>query len=321
MPPQPSSKSALHLARELTKGTAEAAPTVSIPIRGAPKAGRTKTKLPDMSLRGSAVDSYSEADGVYHGTIGWEGDVFADSIGFLLKGILGEEALAGAGPYTHAFNVLNSGDQQPPSHTVWDAYGVNVRRYPGGQVSKLGFAWDDTGLLTYSVDFVTLGDAVVSAPTSAFGTLAPHPAWASTCLIGGVAAYPLSGSLDITRNDAGPVHVQDGNQGPRYMWVGSVALEGKCTLLMEDDVYYQQFIDNTQPTLNFNFATGAGATATGLQLLMSKATWREPAINRAGSYVKLDLGFKGLGNTTDAGVSGGYSPMKATLTNARSTVY
>lgn len=270
-----------------------------------------------MSLRGSAVDSYSEADGVYHGTFTGEGDVFADSIGFLLNGIFGEEAISGSGPYTHAFTVLNSGDQQPPSHTLWDNYGVVVRQYPGGQISKLGFKWEDTGLLQYTFDGLALADSVVSTPTSAYGTLAPQAAWSSTCLIGGSPAYPLSGSLDISRNDAGPVHVQDGNQGPRYIWVGAMVIEGKATLLMEDDTYYTQFINNTQPTLAFNFTQGT----TGLLFTMSKATWRDPTIDRGGSYVKLDIGFKALGNTTDAGLSGGYSPTKVTLSNARATVY
>lgn len=319
MPPFPSSKQALGVAKESVKGTAEATPTSFIPIRTL-KGGRAKTKLPDMSLRGSAVDSYAEADGVYHGLFTVEGDVFADTFGHFLLSIFGEEAVAGAGPYTHAFTCLNSGDQQPPGTTLWDNYSVNVRRYPGGQLSKLGLKWDDTGLLAYTAEAMTLGDATIAAPTTSYGALAPHPAWASTCLIGGVAAYPLSGECNISRA-VEPVHVQDGLQSPRYVWVGAMSVEGKTTLLMEADTYYQQFIDNTQPTLDFVFATGAGASATGLRLLMSKATWRDPTIDRGASYVKLELGFKALGNTTDAGASGGYSPMKATLTDARSTAF
>src|SRR5215213_7127452 len=108
MPPLPSSKQALSLAKETTKGTAIASPTASIPIRSF-TGGREKTKLPDMSLRGSAVDSFAEADGVYHGVFHAEGDVFVDSIGHFLLSILGEEAVSGAGPYTHNFTALNSG--------------------------------------------------------------------------------------------------------------------------------------------------------------------------------------------------------------------
>lgn len=321
MPPFPSSKQALHIAKETTKGTAVAAPTTSFPIREF-TGGRDKTKLPDESLRGSAVDSYSEADGVFHGVFTVSGDVFADSFGHLLLSILGEEAVTGAGaPYAHAFNALNSGDQQPPGHTLWDDYSVSCRRYPGAQCSSLAISWEDNGLLAYEAEFLTLGDTVVAAPVAAYGALAPHPAWASTCLIGGAAAYPLSGECTITRNDAEPIHVQDGLQSPRHIWVGSLSIEGTVVLLMEADTYYQQFIDNTQPTLDFNFTTGAGVAQTGLRLLMSKATWREPEIDRSASYIKLELGYKALGNTTDAGVSAGYSPIKATLSNARATAY
>ena len=320
MPPLPSSKQALHIAKESAKGTAEAAPTASIPVRSF-RGKREKTKLPDMSLRGSAVDSFSEADGVFHGTFNVEGDVFADSFGHWLLSILGEEAVAGAGPYTHAFTGLNTGDQQPPGTTLWDNYSANIRRYPGAQCTALNISWEDNGLLAYSAEFLTMGDTPVAAPVSSYGTLPPYPAWAGTCLIAGVAAYPLGGNCNITRPNSEPVHVQDGSQSPRHIWVGALSVEGSINLLMENDTYYQQFVDNTQPTIDINFATGAGATATGLRLLMSKASWRTPEPDLSSSYVKLNIPYKGLGNTTDAGASGGYSPIKATLTNARSTVY
>lgn len=317
MPPQPSSKQALHLAKEAVKGVAEAAPTESIPIREF-TGGRDKTKLPDMSLRGSAVDSYSEADGVYNGLFNLKGDVFADSIGHLLLGIFGEEALSGAGPYLHAFNVLNSGDQQPPAHTLWDNYSVNIRRYPGAQITDLKFSWADNGLLTYEANALTLADTVVAAPVASYGTLAPLAAWVGICQIGGVAAYPLSGECNISRSNAEAIHVQDGAQGPHAIWVGALVVEGKVTLLMETDVYYQQFIDNTQPTLLFGFTS---APANGFTIQMSKCTWRTPKIDRGSSYVKLDLNYKALGNTTDAGASGGYSLAKISLANSRSAIY
>lgn len=316
MPPFASSKRALHIAKEAVKGTAEAAPTSSIPIRDF-SGNREKTKLPDMSLRGSAVDTFSEADGVYHGVFSIEGDVFVDTIGHLLLAILGEEAISGAGPYAHAFTSLNSGDQQPPGHTLWDNYSVSVRRHFGAQLSALNFSWEDGGLLAYSAEAQTMGDTVVAAPVASYGALAPLAAWNSTCLIGGVAAYPKSGSLNITRSEAGPIHVQDGLQSPRHVWVGALSVEGSCNLLMENDTYFQQFIDNTQPTLAFAFGSGAAA----LTFLMSKVSWRDPRPTADGGYMTLPINFKALGNTTDAGASGGYSPMKATLSNSRSTVF
>lgn len=313
----PSSKQALHICKESVKGTAEAAPTESIPIRSF-TGGREKTKLADTSLRGSAVDTFSEADGVYHGVFSVDGDVFVDSIGHLLLSILGEEAVSGAGPYLHAFTALNSGDQQPPGHTLWDNYGVNIRRYFGAQCSALNFSWEDNGLLAYTASLLAIGDTVVAAPTAAYGTLAPMAAWYGTCLIGGVAAYPLSGSVNITRQNAEPIHVQDGLQTARHIWVGALSVEGTLVLLMESDVYYQQFIDNTQPTIVLTFTQSA---SIGFTIQLSKATWRTPTIDRSGSYVKLSMPFKGLGNTTDVGASGGYSPCKISLSNSRSAGY
>jgi hypothetical protein len=133
-----------------------------------------------------------------------------------------------------------------------------------------------------------------------------------------VAAYPLDGECNITRNNAEAIHVQDGAQYPHAVWVGAMVIEGKLTLLMESDVYYQQFIDNTQPTILLPFVLSA---AQAMTIQMSKCTWRDPTIDRTGSYVKLPISYKALGNTTDVGASGGYSPAKISLANSRSTVY
>ncbi len=317
MPPFASSKRALHIAKETSKGTAIASPTTSLPVRSF-TGNRDKTKLPDMSLRGSAVDAFSEADGVYHGVFSIEGDVFVDSFGHLLLSIMGEEAISGVGPYVHAFTTLNSGDQQPPGHTIWDDYSVVCRRHFGSQLSSLALSWEDNGLLAYSADALTLGDTVVTAPVASYGALAPMAAWYGTCLIGGVAAYPLSGELTITRNDAEPIHVQDGLQSPRYIWVGPLSIEGTLVLLMENDTYYDQFVNNTQPTLALTWTQSASAI---ISVTMSKATWRTPEKDLSGSYVKLEIPFKALGNTTDVGASSGYSPAKFSLTNSRATVY
>jgi hypothetical protein len=42
-------------------------------------------------------------------------------------------------------------------------------------------------------------------------------------------------------------------------------------------------------------------------------------VDRSNDYVEIDVNFKAVANTTDVGASAGFSPIKVTLKNAKST--
>ncbi len=315
MPPSPTAKQFLGLGREVTKGTPVAV-SEYIPIREI-DFSRVPTPLNDQSLRGSAVDNYAQAQGVMHNEWSIEGDVFLDSVGFWLKMILGEESLSGTNPYSHGFTLLNSGDFQPMSYTMTDHYGVATRSYPGCQAGELSFSWDVDGLLSYTASGQSLLESTIATPTPSYGTLDPQPAWSATLQVAGSPRYPVSGELSLSR-DVGPIHVQDGQQTPRHIWVDALSVSGSFMLLKEDDVVYNQFLTNTQPIVQLNFTQGASRSLT---FLMSRVAWDDASIDRGESYFRDGMDYKALGNSTDAGASGGLSPLRATLINARSTVY
>lgn len=320
MPPNPSGKSFVGVGKEVTKGTAIAASDF-IPITAPAKPKRDIDQLMDKSLRGAPGENYNLVQGVWVANVDLEGDVFADSIGVMVKAIMGEEVLTGAGaPYVHAFDLLNSGDTQPPSWTIYDNYGVACRAYPGGQCSEVMFSWDESTLLKWTAKWQSKAESVVSAPTPSFTTLLPMAGWQVTLTIGGVQAFASSGEFNLKR-PVKPVHVGDGSQDPKYLWAGKLAVDGKMKLLMEADTYYTAFLTNAQFIISLTFTRGAGAALEEVTFVISKASWRTSIIDRSEEWVQLDCVWQGLLNSTDAGPSGGYSPGKITVKNARSTVY
>jgi hypothetical protein len=102
------------------------------------------------------------------------------------------------------------------------------------------------------------------------------------------------------------------SQQPYAIWAGPVAVEGKATLIMEDDTYLTQYLTAAKSTLELNLAVDAN---TSLDFKMSKVSWTSADITRGKDYIELPIAFKAYANTTDIGASAGYGPLVVTLKN------
>jgi hypothetical protein len=137
-----------------------------------------------------------------------------------------------------------------------------------------------------------------------------------TVQIGGLTSTILiSGEMNIKRQ-ATIIQPVNGVQAPRNIWAGKVTLTGKMVLVMEDDSQLLNYINNSQPSLDVNYAFGAGAAARQFRLHCSKAVYKDANIVRGKDYVELDVGFTAKATAADAGASGGFSQILATVQNA-----
>lgn len=275
------------------------------------------TLLQDKGLRGSMVDVYNEVAGPKHSTFDFGGSVFPDTIGWLLAGVLGDVTTTGASaPFTHAMAVLNSGQGQPKSYTLTDYYATGTRQYPGAKFSELGFKFNGDSMLTYSAKATAFPSVTTTVPTPSFTSVPPIAAWIGAVSIAGTPVTTvLDGEVTIKR----PVTVIQpvaGSQNPGNIWSGPVAVDGKITLVMEDDSALTSYLNASQPSLDINFASGTGASATQVQLHMTNVIYSAADIGRGKDFVEIAVTFSARANTTDIGASGGYSPIKATIQNA-----
>jgi hypothetical protein len=313
--PKATQLSFLGIAKEVTPGTAVPS-TNFIPVtQVTPK--DNLTLLQDKGRRGSFVDVYDEIAGTLYATLDYDGDVFPDTIGFPLAGILGDVTTTGASaPYTHAFAVLNNGTGQPGTYTLNDNYVAGNRQYASAKFSELGFKFTDDGLLTYSAKTTTYGSVAASAPVTSFTGVPPMVGWQGTVTIGGVAqAGVIDGEVTIKRNVT-VINAIDGSQNPASLWSGPVQVDGKATLIMEDDTQLTNYLTNAKPSVEFLFSAGTGAAAVQLKLHMTKCAISAADITRGKDYIEVPITWTALSNTTDVGTSGGYSPIKVTVQNA-----
>jgi hypothetical protein len=317
-------RSYLGIAKEATKGTA-VAPTDFIPVmKDTLKPVDIIDPLYDQGLRGSNVLNYNYIPGRAHSTVDYGGAVFADTIGYSIAGVLGSVATTGSSaPYTHTISLKNSNsagtDDQPISYTLTDFYGVETRSYPGCQFSDFSLKFNADGMLEHDTKTMGYESEVVSVPTPSFSTVLPTPVWQGTVSIGGsTVANAMSGNIDMKR-PATPVYGISQTQNPYNVFLGPLEVTGKITFIMETDAELTRFLTNTQPAIVLNWAYGTGAAALQIRATITKGAYTAAAIERGQDYVQITIDLNGQSNTTDAGSTGGFSPIKWTLQNAKAS--
>jgi hypothetical protein len=321
---QPSVKSYLGLALETTKGTAVTA-TDFVPITlNSFKPVDMVGELLDKGIRGSMVEDYNYVQGRKHTEIDFGGPLFADTIGYWVAGIMGDVTTTGSSaPYTHAIALKNSvgaaGDAQPKALTLTDYYAAGIRQYPGCQVHDLEFTFNSDGMLEYTAKVTGYPSATTTAPAPSFSTVVPTQVWAGTVTVGGSSiSNTITGSLKLTRA-VDPIFGIAQTQAPYSVFLGALTVTGKVTFVMEDDTQLTNFLSNTQPALTFNWSTGSGSTATQFAFTATKSAYTAAVIERNKDFVEVTIDFNSLGNTTNAGATAGYSPLKFTLQNAKAS--
>jgi hypothetical protein len=88
---------------------------------------------------------------------------------------------------------------------------------------------------------------------------------------------------------------------------------------MEADTELTRYLTNTQPAIVLNWAYGAAAAAIQIQATITKGAYTASAYDRGDDFVKISVSLNGLGNSTDAGASGGFAPIKWVLQNAKAS--
>lgn len=321
---QASVRSYLGIAKEVTKGTA-VAPTDFIPVaKDKLKPVDVVDPLYDTGLRGSNVVNYNYIQGRTRSTFDFGGAVFADTIGYSIAGLLGSVATTGASaPYTHTISLTNSltsgTDTQPISYTLTDFYAVDVRSYPGCQFSDFSLKFNADGMLEYDAKTTGWQSETVSDPTPTFSTVLPTPVWRGTVSIGGSAvATAMEGNIDMKRA-ATPIYGISSTQDPYQVFLGPVEVTGSIKFVMDSDAQLTNFLTNTQPAIVLNWAYGSGASELQVQATITKGAYTAAVIERGDDFVSVTIELNGQSNTTDAGASGGYSPIKWVLKNAKAS--
>lgn len=308
--PQPVSRSSLLIGKEATAGTAVPG-TFSIPVTSMAPV-EVIPPLTDDAWRGTATLVHGAQQGPTHVTYDLGGNVHADGIGWMLVGVLGDDAVTGtAAPYTHAISVLNSGNFQPPTYTLIDNNGLEGISYAGCRFGEVSLDLTPAGLAKFTAKATARSWASSTIQAPAYTTTPPSAAWRAAVTINGTASNVVQQcTVDIKRS-LDPLEVL-GQQGPYDIFsAGDVTADWKLTVIMEAVTFRDNYRAGTIIPIDVNLTQGT----TQLKLHTSSLWLTKADVTRGQKYVELTLEGQGLGTTGDAGASGGDAPIAVTLQN------
>ena len=324
----PRSRSFLGIAKE-TRPTPGASPTAVAATDYIPFTSIAPfdniTYLDDKGIRGSMIEQYNVIQGKIYSEFDFGGDVFPDTVGYVYSGVLGDVATtASAAPYTHTMSLLNSQatNGQPPTFTLSDYYSLgagSTRQFAGMQFASIDTKFSADSLLTYSAKGMGYQSITASVLAPSYSTVPPLPSWTgTTTLAGSVTAILAEGNVNIQRSVT-PIHTVDGTQRPYQLFAGPLTVEGSLLLVLESDTQLNYYLQNTQPSLSIDFTSGAGASLVQVKFQMTKCAFTVAKVERGKDYIELNVNYRAQANTTDAGASGGYSPIKVVLQIAKAS--
>jgi hypothetical protein len=289
------------------------------------------TWLKDTSLRGvMTTGPFTVQQGVTLGELTFpESIAYPDIIGWVLANILGDLTVTGTGPFTTAFSLLNTAVGQPKTNTITEYYGPTTtsgaRQFSGTAFSEVSIIWDVAKkYLSWSGKAASwLSNAAAAKPTDAQSTDKGIPGWQMLMGIGG----PASGGTQVLECQSGKITIKR-QVKPQYAGMNSpapyVMMRGACTVafsnlvfITKDESIYNHMINNDGPQLQFVWDNGlTGSNHRAIQIDTSSAAFEETKPDYGEDLLRWSTMGDFIATSTNAGASGGESPIKATLTNA-----
>jgi hypothetical protein len=234
-------------------------------------------------------------------------------------------------PYTHVFSLLNPGSStgntsaQPPTYTwlhrnfIATSGNFNADQYSYTRVTDLSLTAKKDGWLSWDGKATSyLRNFPSSDFPPSFSTVKAQPSWKSAITLGGSQNYTVSEFKVGLQREMDIVTTADGSQAPYVIAAGPLTATFNVDFdAQSDESILTAMLNNTQPTLSYVLSNGlSGANLVSCTITAQLTGYKDAPL----APVKSLWGFKAAGdlvaNTTNAGNSGGYSPLQVTLINA-----
>lgn len=229
-------------------------------------------------------------------------------------------------PFTHTFSLLNSTPGQPPTHTITHKQGISgtygANNYAFWCCAGCSFNMDPEKLFTHDTKGTSYLKQIAAAqPTFAFSTVPVYANWRFAVGIGGPASGGTlvndisAASLDINR-ELIPKFTASGQQAPYVIARNALSVEGKYTEVAQNETPMLNYLNNVQPQLQFVATNGlSGANLLAITFNIQVAEIYTAKLNND-NVIEYETSWRGLANSTNAGGSGGQSPVSVVIQNA-----
>ena len=230
-------------------------------------------------------------------------------------------------PFTHTFSLLNAGNNgQPVTHTITHYNGLTgankAAQYAFWCASQCAFNMDPEKLFTHETKGTSYLQQTAASPvTNSFSTVPVYANWQFAVGIqgpasGGTLVNDLSAlSLTIDR-EVKPYFTASGQQLPYAIGRNAIKVTGKYTEVAQNSTPMSLYLNNTQPQLQLKATNGlSGANLLAITFNMQVNAIETVKFNN-NTVIEYETSFMGLSNSTNAGGSGGQSPVSVVIQNA-----
>jgi hypothetical protein len=313
-------------AKESSWGVAAASPTTWWPVTE-PKHSPKLSMMSDQHLRGNMGSVQGQVAGVRYDEFTYSTGLFIDNAFYAHTSLLGypDTVVGASDPYTHKTAMLNTGDAQGPSYTLFAFNGAEVWKLAGARCTSLDVEISTDGLVTLTPTWFTTLGVTATGLTNTPSTTAPTPGWNTTVTLGGSLTNVYSSvKLSMKRNDAAAQWSLQGTQSPYTLFSGSLEVTGTLTGVYTGYTGSPSdlagYLANTQPSLVVkNYP--AGDAVHYAQWQMSKIGYQDGVeVSASNGFVQVEAPFQAITNATD-GLGGTPSPILFTLLNSAASSY
>ena len=231
--------------------------------------------------------------------------------------------------YIHNFSLLNNGvgmggwtASQPPTYTYIDVTGLpagtGARNYAYTCFSEVTITGDAQGLVMWDGKATAMASQINSVtPAATTSSVMPQASWrCSVNLSGAGTGNTADWKLTLARKIA-PKFTNNGQQGPYAIARGALGANMNWTFdPASDEAEYLLYRNQVQPTASFVATNGLSGTAAGtLSIFGQVIAFDTSELDDSKDVFGYNQTAKLVGNTTNAGPSGGYSPCSIQLVN------
>lgn len=254
-------------------------------------------KVTDEGRRGVLSKEFAVYNTTRSGKVEVDSLAYADTLGFFLKAVFGQDTVTGSSPYTHKFTVANT---LCPSITVQDYNAITERQYAGAVVNEVGLKFDSEKEITMSAKMISKASVTTTTTTPTISTTKPFLGYTAALKIGGSSNLNMVGGEVTVKREAQLIFGANNTQDPSKYVTSRIEASGKLTFDVEDESEFLNYTNGTQPTLDILFTADANTT---LDLSFGKVDFTKAVVDRSQEFVRVDVDFKALYNVTDSGIA------------------
>lgn len=237
-------------------------------------------------------------------------------------------------PFTHTFSLLNPASStgvvtgQGPTHTFIHKTGIPgvgnnyAWQYAYGVMSEIVITGKANGILTWSGKLTSFDKAYPSfTPTASFSSVRMIPAWNSVTSLSSSGVNEIEDwTITLTRA-LDVIPTADGYQQPYLIGRGDLSATFKLTYgVALDETPLTAMISNSQPVFSETISNGlSGSSLVSFTANGQLAGFKEVPLKADKTFWGWEASGEFIANTTNAGNSGGRSPISIVLENAVAT--